>query len=466
MAGIEPVPAIPFPALRRASARKRLWLGAVGVALFLATVFAAGPVRSVLARPAPAAPRDPAFGLDFIAFYTAGSFVNDERHRELYDLRAVHAFQHQLARGNRVELGDATGPWWNPPFYAWVFSPLARLPFGAATACWIALNVACTAIAAWLLLRMLPPGSDWRTWALVPVLIGLSVPFIHCVTHGQNTGTSLLLLTLTVTAWRAGRGIAAGAVAGLMFYKPQLATLISVALVVGLGWRPLLGVALTGAGLLAVTLLTLPGSLGDFLHRMPANLRHVQVDLPYLWDRHATLAAFWRLLLQGRGAGETGTTAIVLTGLGMAGVALGLVRLSPLWRWVNPFAADYRAADENLRRDRFIAAAVIATPLLMPFYFDYDLLLLAVPATLIAAEMMRRASDAAPRTWADRGLLVAWPALYAWLLINADVAEATRVNLAVPLLAGVFSLLVARAMPRRAAATAQEPPAPTMLMAA
>jgi hypothetical protein len=40
------------------------------------------------------------------------------------------------------------------------------------------------------------------------------------------------------------------------------------------------------------------------------------------------------------------------------------------------------------------------------------------------------------------------------------------VNLGVPLLACLFSLLVARALPRRAAVTAQEPPAPTMLMAA
>ena len=30
-------------------------------------------------------------------------------------------------------------------------------------------------------------------------------------------------------------------------------------------------------------------------------------------------------------------------------------------------------------RDRLIAATIVATPLLMPFYFDYDLLLLSVP---------------------------------------------------------------------------------------
>jgi alpha-1,2-mannosyltransferase len=422
-------------------------------------------VRSAITRSGPA-PRDPAFGLDFIAFYTAGAFVNDGRYRELYDLRAVHAYQHDLAKRHGVELGDATGPWWNPPFYAWVFSPLARLPFGVATFCWIALNVASTAVAAWLLVRMLPAGRDWRTWALVPVLIGLSVPFIHCVTHGQSTGTSLLLLTLTVAAWRAGRGIVAGLIVGLLFYKPQLATLISLALIVGLGWRPLLGIVMTGSALLLVTLLTLPGSLGDFIQKMPANLHHVQLDLPYLWERHATLAAFWRLLLQGRGAGDMRLATIVLTGLGMAAVGLGLVRVSPLWRWVNPFAreSDAGVGSDNLPRDRFIAAAVAATPLLMPFYFDYDLLLLAVPAVLIAGEMMGRRS--ASRSWTERGLLVAWPAFYGWMLINADVAEATRVNLGVPLLACLFSLLVARALPRRAAVTAQEPPAPTMLMAA
>ncbi len=38
-----------------------------------------------------------------------------------------------------------------------------------------------------------------------------------------------------------------------------------------------------------------------------------------------------------------------------------------------------------------IAATVASTPLLMPFYFDYDQLLLAIPAVLFAAEWIRRA---------------------------------------------------------------------------
>ena len=45
--------------------------------------------------------------------------------------------------------------------------------------------------------------------------------------------------------------------------------------------------------------------------------------------------------------------------------------------------------DAAVRRDRLIAAAIAATPLLMPFYFDYDQLLLAIPAVLLAAEWLR-----------------------------------------------------------------------------
>ncbi len=178
------------------------------------------------------------FGLDFIAFYTGGSFVRTGRSAELFNLRSVQRFERQVAASNGADIGDALGPWWNPPFYAWVFAPISRLPFGAAAALWIGLNIACVAGACVLLCRMLPSGGGWRTWALVPVLTVLSVPFIHCVTHGQNTGTSLLLLSVVVTFWRAQRGVAAGLVAGLLFYKPQLAAVLGVMLVVSLGAAP------------------------------------------------------------------------------------------------------------------------------------------------------------------------------------------------------------------------------------
>lgn len=106
----------------------------------------------------------------------------------------------------------------------------------------------------------------------------------------------------------------------------------------------------------------------------------------------------------------------------------------------------------------------------MPFYFDYDLLLLAVPAVLTAADLMRRMP--APRHGniandpSDRPLTIAWPALYCLMLINADIGEAMRLNLAVPTLAVLASLLMARAGRRQVVSAAEEPPAPLLAQAA
>src|SRR5205085_2881237 len=159
-----------FPVLRQASYRKRLWLLAGGVALYLATVFASQYVKPAASGPANGAGT---FGLDFIAFYTGGSFAREGRAAQLYNLSAVQSFERSLARRYGVELGGAMGPWWNPPFYAWVFAPLSYLPFRAASDLWIGINVACAAAAAWQLRRMLPRDVDWRTWALIPTGIAL-----------------------------------------------------------------------------------------------------------------------------------------------------------------------------------------------------------------------------------------------------------------------------------------------------
>ncbi len=87
---------------------------------------------------------------------------------------------------------------------------------------------------------------------------------------------------------------------------------------------------MTGATLLLINLITLPGTLEQFLHQMPKNIHFVQVERVYLWERHATFKAFWRLLLQGTTVGEMTNLAAGLTALSMAGVAVMLIRVSPV----------------------------------------------------------------------------------------------------------------------------------------
>ena len=160
-------------------------------------------------------------------------------------------FQQQVAKDSQLQMGDSFGPFWNPPFYAWVFAPLSRLTFYHAVLAWMGRNVLAAfgidfialqnaadglgggaAFAGWF-----ATGRDWRNWLLVPLLMIVSMPLIQTLSHGQNTCMSLFILCLMVTAWRAKQAEWAGICCGLLFYKPQLAAVLAVILFVSLGFR-------------------------------------------------------------------------------------------------------------------------------------------------------------------------------------------------------------------------------------
>jgi alpha-1,2-mannosyltransferase len=391
---------------------RRLWKTGGAVAIFLLTLLVGN-----FFVPASERLSNGMMGHDFLAFYTAGTFVREGRQSDLYDLPKVKTFQHELAHKARLQIGESYGPFWNPPFYAWVFVPLSNLPYTTALAVWEAINAACLLAALALMIRMLDEG--WTVRGLVPLAVCTSLPFIQAVTHGQNTLTSLLLLSAVVTLWRARWAFWAGAVAGLLFYKPQLGAVVAIGLIATTGWRSFYGLAVTGLVLLGVTLWTMPGALADYQRMMPGNLRLFQVENVYLWDRHVTLRAFWRLLIQGRSPGEMW---IVTKALWLA--SCGAVVAGVAWAW-------WRARE---RRDLFIATVILAMPLVMPFYFDYDLLLIAVAGVLCAG--------VGPSV--GRASLWVWVGLFFWTMVNSTVARRTGVNGTVLLLCGIEALLVYR----------------------
>lgn len=424
----------------------------MAVALFVATLLAAGGVVA----PARSAPLD-RIGHDFLPFYAAGSLVREGRGNQIYDVDTLRQREREIAESNHLALGAGFGPFWNPPFYALPFAPLSALPFRSAMLTWLAINLAALAAAMVMLCRIVAQPGDWRTWGLVPLLILASTPFFLALTHGQNTFGSLLLLTLATLAWRARRGLLVGLVVGLMAYKPQLAALVGLIALIDLGWRVAAGAALAGGTLLLTAALALPGILETYRASLPNLLHFMQVEQVYMWERHVTLKAFWRLLIQGYAPGESHAVVTLLTTTS-AGV-LGVSLLMAAFKWRGRLARVGNAKDAAEprdpapARDRLIAATIASMPLLMPFYFDYDLLLLAVPAVLLA------------RHWSGgRVLLAGWCALYVWLVINPDVAEQTRVNFAVPLLAVIAGGLVVRALRRDAETTqctaVEQPPAP------
>lgn len=447
--------------LQPAPIRKRLWQGAIVLAMFLLTLvignFVSAPEKSV---------RSQMLGHDFLAFYAAGTFVRTGDAALLYNLDAIRTSERAISASAGLDAGKNWGPYWNPPFYAWIFAPLSALPYRWALLTWTCINLTCLILAMRLLMKMLPADvvkqprlagyiedslslhfrRDWKNTALVPLLILISMPFIQAIGHGQNTFTSLLLLAIVVTAWRKDMPLLAGSVCGLMFYKPQLAAVIATMLFLTLGLRVIIGLGAVGCVLSLITVFTLPGTLESYITQLPANLAYMQVDHAYLWERHVTLKAFWRLLFQGRDAGEANWIVQSLTLASCATIGFGL--LSAWWRTRAPGMDDcFTGETRRVARDRLIGATICAMPLLMPFYFDYDLLLLSVPATLLGAELTSRAPGAKLDSRL-RMLIASWVGLFLWLAVNPPLAGMSGVNVTVVLLSSVSALSILHAMHR------------------
>lgn len=438
---LDPLPTAPI--------RKRLWKLGFALALLITTLAIGNAVI-----PKEKAVTGKMLGHDFLAFYTGGYFARTEQLSKLYDLEAVRQFQAAVCRSAGLEVEKGYGPFWNPPFVALAFEPLAALPYPDALKLWMILNGVVMVLSVGVLVKLLG-ARDWKTWALVPLFFVANMPFIQAVSHGQNTFITLGLLLAVVILWRNEMPLAAGLVAGLLAYKPQHAAVIALVLCCSMGRQAILGLATTGVCLLAINITALPGTLQDFLFKMPANLTAFQEAQPYYWERHATFKAFWRLMLMGKSLGATTPLVLVLWGMSMAPFAIGLVVAA--WReagrkWIGGFQELVKT---ERTRDRLIAATITSAPLLMPFSFDYDLLLLAIPATLWARELIKARR---PLDGIDKTALFGWVGLYLWTFVNPALAGRMGVNGTVAFLAIVAGASIVRALKQEPVAEVKEIP--------
>ncbi|HET6247341.1 MAG TPA: glycosyltransferase family 87 protein [Tepidisphaeraceae bacterium] len=469
------ISAPPSPRPRGKSIRKRMWqtviaLGAIWILLI------GQDIRERLNDPSPKL----SLGHDLLPSYAAGLLARQGRPRDMYDRQAISEVEFRIIEQAQLNIDGRYGPWLNPPFYAWAFAPLSMLPYRQAAAVFLAFNLIAFAISLGLLWRIMWHGRPARVFSaetsasrlahqnhhnprtilLALLLVLLPLPLWQVMGHQQNTFISLLLLTLGIFYWHRGNGFVAGLVAGLLFFKPQLAVAFAGILVVGMGWRALAGLAVTGTALLLVTLLTMPGCLSDFLHRLPPILHWLQVELPYNWGRQVTFHSFWRLIIQGQVRGETILSVKIFAW--SCSAALGIFLAAAAWKF-------FKHRGDSVARDRLIAAAIVSMPLLMPYYMDYDLLLLIIPAALLAREWMAHPDT---MTTADRRLAYLWlgycleshfnPGLASefhagkWVVnhlagvVHLNHIAQIHLNLAVPILLGLSLLHICRCFRRTA----------------
>jgi hypothetical protein len=170
---------------------------------------------------------------DFLQFYAGGrlAFTGD-----LYDGARVREVQLE-ALGKTSDVLRFT----RLPYLAALLWPLARLPYQAAWALWIALGAAALVAFCWL----------WPRPAAVAAC--LSVPALVGLANGQDVTFLLLWIGAAVALEHRGRPFAAGLVLSLCASKPHLFALLPLLLIAQRRWRLATGLAAGAAAVLALS---------------------------------------------------------------------------------------------------------------------------------------------------------------------------------------------------------------------
>jgi hypothetical protein len=356
------------------------------------------------------------FAPDHIAFYTAARLVGEGRESHLYDFAFVQEYQKELTGGDWPHVMGYR----NPPFYALLYLPTSNLPLFASALVWMGVSLGAVALAVRLV------GGSWSTvgWAVT------FYPLFAAVSFGQNTPLSMLLFAAAYRLLNLDRPFAAGLVAGLLWYKPQL--LIGLFVWWGLTprchWRCWLGLAVTGAVLAALSWLALPDGSRAFAESLSANVGYGGHGR---WNEHSP-RAFWELLIPNTPA-VTWPLTLLCSLLGV----LWLASVRPTLRT----AGLTEASHKNSHTDRGFPLAVFLSLWASPHVLVYEWALLVLPAVVLWSRFPDRRD-----TWLGLFAL-AW----AVLAVSTPLAKvqlerlSTAVQVSVPVL-GFVGWATARAL--------------------
>jgi hypothetical protein len=358
-----------------------MWNKALRAFAWLAALLIAGwflrPVRLLVAPGAPQKFSPP----DLMQFYFAGQLAASGRVAGLYQRQAYKPLiAHMRAQGERV----GAYPFNRPAFAAFLCIPLTWVPYRTALLLTALGNIVLLALLVW----KLPAWSSQPVWLRVPLAVFL--PLLLTIVIAQDTLLLALLVAWGLRLAARGKDTAGGIVLALCAVKPHLIWALPLALLAAGKWRMLRAFAGAGAALALASFAAVgPGGVRDWIELLQA---------PSTDYRPETMANVRALAI------HFGTPA---------GVAATLFVLA--------------CAAIILRRGRFeekLAACLMASLLLNPHTYLYDLSLLAVAAFWPGAPVGYAA-------------LLPWPYLYgrddmlAWIflmLAGLGAASARLVN--------------------------------------
>jgi hypothetical protein len=315
-------------------------------------------------------------GADFAGFYYAGQILNGPSPEKLYDPEYQDEAYYQLLPTMK---GQEYLRFVHPPFVAYAFSFLARLPYERAYAVWLLIS-ASLYVAGLLVTRSAARAIRGQDWSMAILLAVVFEPFLmECWLGGQLSAFGFFCIAMAFCLEQARRPFCSGMILGLCLYKPTLLLLLLPMLVLARCFWTLLGVGVAGIGLTAVSFFTVGEKI--CLAYIPALLGFTGTTTGTGMERKdwkfVDLNFFFRNLF-----GEPTATGTVLAALLAAGPLAFLV--IAWWR--------FPRLDEDRRR--LIWASTLAWTLVINLYMGIYDVILVVLAALWTADTLYRTKPA------------------------------------------------------------------------
>jgi alpha-1,2-mannosyltransferase len=331
-----------------------------GFGLVLIAALLALDIANASGRPGYSINGQSLWGRDFVNLWSAGRLVIEGKTALIYDVEAYQAWQ-------RAVLGPGIDNHnYSYPPVSLLYAPLfGALPYLAALALWLLLSATLFVVAA----------RPWIERLGLPVWIALILPSTLLCLWAGHYGLIVGALWLFAWHWLDERPLRAGAAIGLMLVKPHLAILIPILLARRGAWRAFAAATATVAVLVTASALAFGPTLWRTYVESTSRLQLALVEEPH---------TLFGLMM------PTPAPALYALGLPQPMVwtaqVLIVVAVVGLLLWRQP-ADRYRAG----------AAAAVATFLVLPYGFNYDLTVVGIAALMLLADASRsgRRPDAA-----------------------------------------------------------------------
>ncbi len=306
-------------------------------------------------------------GNDFVAFYTGGSFLLQNRLDDLYNLGAQHTFQQSLTH---VELAQ-TSPFINPPYATFLYAPFAAIhDYLLAIIAWYALGILAIFLSAKLVKQSGPLFDHTRLkWLIAQVI--LIPPFLLWLGYGQATPFVLLILSASYSTLTKEQPVRSGIILGCLAFKPQLALGLVLVMLIRTRIKALISGFITLLCWIGIGALWMPDAMNTWWS-MRSQWIDMLRDPTYPSWGVCSLYGFFNTLI----APINTTLADSLTVLTSLALIIALGKM--LW--------DGRSSPlSSIPNQARLAIVLMCNPLLSIQYYTYDLVLCVLPIWIIYA---------------------------------------------------------------------------------